>query len=208
MSLRLHRLTGFRAFGVGFALLAVVGGSSLAAAQPTNAPVQRDFPSFRIIAERNIFNTTRSGRSTAAAAPRETRRAARTDSFTLVGTMDYAKGSVAFFDGSGSEYRKALRSEATIAGYQLVSILPDAVELAQGSNTVHLRIGAQMRREEGGEWRAADLTAATDSSQPDSEVADTTDGVTASEPSGDGGAGDGESEVLKRLMQQREKELK
>ena len=207
MSLRPHRLTGFRAFWVGFALLAVVGGSSLAAAQPTNAPVQRDFPSFRIIAERNIFNTTRSGRSTAAAAPRETRRAARTDSFTLVGTMDYAKGSVAFFDGSDADYRKALKSEASIAGYQLVKILPDAVELARGSNTVHLRIGAQMRREDGGEWRAADPMTLADSARPNSPAGDTTEGDSASEPSGGGGVGDGESEVLKRLMQQREKEL-
>ena len=60
---------------------------------------------------------------------------------TLVGTMTYEKGTFAFFDGSSSEYRKALKRAGIIAGYKLTSIAANSVELASGTNAA----GAQGR---------------------------------------------------------------
>src|SRR2546421_1583725 len=64
-------------------------------AQPTNAPDRFDYSAFKLITERNIFNSHRSARYTA---PRESGPQARVDSFALVGTMSYEKGPFAFFD--------------------------------------------------------------------------------------------------------------
>ena len=75
------------------------------------------------------------------------------DSLTLVGTMSYEKGTFAFFDGTSSEYKKALKLTDSIAGYKVTNIAPNGVKLASGTNELELSVGAQLRREENGPWR-------------------------------------------------------
>src|SRR5262245_49763727 len=61
---------------------------------------------FRLIADRNIFNPNRSGRTPEREyTRREPERRVRTESLALVGTMSYDHGLFAFFDGSNSDYR-------------------------------------------------------------------------------------------------------
>ena len=122
-----------------------------AAAQPA-APPKNDFSAFRIINDRNIFNPRRYARS---GPVRETRRAARVDSFTLVGTLEYEKGPVAFFDGTSSQFHKAVRPAETIGAFKVAGIKPAAVTLISDTNTFQLQIGSQMRREEEGPWQLA-----------------------------------------------------
>ena len=74
---------------------------------------------------------------------------------TLVGTMTYEKGTFAFFDGTSSDYKKALKLTDTIAGYKVTTIAPNGVKLASGTNEVELSVGAQLRREEDGPWLLA-----------------------------------------------------
>ena len=173
-----------------------------APAPPPTAPSRPDLSTFRIISERNIFNATRSGGT-----PRFNdgpRRQRRVDAFSLVGTMDYEKGSFAFFDGSSSEYRKGLQCGGSIAGYKILAVEPHQVRLAVGTNQpVAMRVGMQMRREEDGEWQLSDRSESYASSGPStsSEGARTTAASTSS-------SGAEESDVVKRLMAQREKENK
>src|SRR5258708_26357979 len=98
-------------------LLLLLGALLAMEAQEANPPSRRDYSAFRIIAERNIFNPNRSGRSGRSAARAAEGRVA-TPSFALVGTMGYEQGRFAFFDGSSSEYRKALEPADSIAGYK------------------------------------------------------------------------------------------
>ena len=77
------------------------------------------------------------------------------DSLTLVGTMSYEKGTFAFFDGTSSEYKKALKLTDAIAGYKVTNIAPNGVKLASGTNELELSVGAQLRREEDGPWLLA-----------------------------------------------------
>ncbi|PYJ07364.1 MAG: hypothetical protein DME25_03950 [Verrucomicrobia bacterium] len=125
------------------------------AAQPTNAPASLDYSAFKIIPDRNIFNTRRSARYTATTSERgPSRRAARTESFALVGTMNYAEqGPLAFFEGSRSEYKKALKPEEAIAGFKLASIQPNAVKLASPTNEIrrvaHLEHARNLRDSRG-----------------------------------------------------------
>lgn len=179
----------------------------------TNAPSRLDYAAFRIIAERNIFNAGRSGR-VSERTNRDTRRPARVDSFALVGTMSYEKGRFAFFDGSSSDYRKVLPTGGQIAGHKIKAIAPASVTLEAEGKAVELKVNAQLRREDDGVWEVTDRTTSDASSGRDSGRGDGHDGRSSSGPgssgdSGTGGSGGGDaSEVLKRLMEQREKELK
>lgn len=164
-----------------------------------------EYSSFRIVTERNIFNANRSGRSSR---PRnEPKRQPRIDAFGLVGTMSSPKGLLAFFDGSSGDYRKALPIGGKLAGYEIVRIDNSQVELLAGAQKITLPIGAQLRREDEGEWKLSETTETFASSS--SSGAGRSDSGGSSGNSGASSAPAGEmSDVLKRLMQKREQELK
>jgi len=150
-------------------------------------PAALDYSAFRLIVDRNIFDPNRSPRSTRPSQPKTAQ------SFTLVGTMSYERGVFAFFDGTGSEYKKVLKLDGAIAGYKVVAISADCVKLMLNTNVLQLNVGAQMRQREDGAWeptagRAS--YAASSTSASESETA----------PRG------AESDVIKRMMQRREKE--
>lgn len=160
-------------------------------AQQTNQAGRADFSNFQVISERNIFNPNRRGR-------RVNRPERVADAFSLVGTMSYSKGTFAFFDGTTSEYRKALQNSGTIAGYQVTEITPTSVKLARGDKQLTMKIGTQMRREEKGSWQLAA------SGELPAETVENTDSAPAETATSDS-SNEG-NDVLKRLMQQRERE--
>lgn len=120
-----------------------------AAPPPTAASRGMDESAFRILAERNIFNANRSGGQVRVSS---SRRPARVESFTLVGTMAYAKGAYAFFAGSSSEFSKAIKAGGVIAGHKIVDVLANAVKLEADGKILDLPIGSAMRREDEGPW--------------------------------------------------------
>ena len=128
-----------------------------AAGQPTNTISPTDYAAFKIIADRNIFNSRRRAGVTNSAAPlKQTAPAPRTESFALVGTMRYEKGYFAFFDGSASDYRKVLKPEDTISGFKIKEVRPSAVLLQSATNEVEMRVGTQLSRVDKGEWKASE----------------------------------------------------
>ena len=67
--------------------------------------------------------------------------------------MTYDNQKVAFFDGSSSQYSKAVTPADTIAGYKIAEIAFDHVKLAAASNqTINLPVGSQMKRQDNGPW--------------------------------------------------------
>ena len=157
-----------------------------------------DLRSFRIIYERNIFNPNRSPRSSGAPpVTRETERrpTVRSESFALVGTMSYEKGSYAFFDGSSSQYRKVIQSDETIAGFKITSVTPKCVTLEHEGKTIELCVGMQMSKsDDEKDWRMQERI------EPPASSGSSNSSSTAS--SGDAGA----DEVLRRLMEKRAQE--
>jgi hypothetical protein len=151
-------------------LVTLMGSAAFATAQSTNsapatnnvtasppprvetAPQKLDESAFRLVTERNIFNANRSGGQVRLAS----RRPARVDSFTLVGTMAYEKGAFAFFEGSSSEFTKALKADGVIAGHKLVDIYTDSVKLEADGKEIELAVGSQMRREDQGAWHESE----------------------------------------------------
>jgi len=169
-----------------------------ASAQSTNDSSSTDYSSFQIIADRNIFNPDRYGHTYH---PHYESHAVPT--FSLAGTMSYRKGMFAFFNGTSDDYRKALQQGGTIAGYTVAKIDFDGVQLLSSGKTIDMKVGAAMRRE-GDAWELAapdqwDETAGTETAPDNQSTGETSTNL----PSG------GEqNDVLKRLMEKREQELK
>lgn len=168
--------------------------------QPTKAaaPTGVTLDTVRFIGDRNIFNPNRVGRSS-----RNSEEAPpRSDVISFVGTMDYAKGFYAFFDGSERAYQQTLKEGGKIGPFVVKNITADSVDLVRDPNPFSLKMGQQLRRPVGGDWtlvgadiaraeaRAAEAAAAAaTATQPQAIPADA-------------------SEALRRLMEKRQNQFK
>ena len=166
----------------------------------TNAPdappeAVSGFTAFKLINERNIFNQNRSrpGAPRSTARP-EAEKKVQVDSFTLSGTLIYSKGAWAAFTGSSAEYRKLIKEGEKIAGYTVKNIGYDGAVIENGTVTNKMAVGAQMRREDQGEWNMI-------ASPIKSQMASSTNSASSE------AAVDEDSEILKKLMQKREQEM-
>lgn len=198
--------------------------------KPTPPTGKLDFSSFKPVVDRNIFNGNRSGQRMTSTRSSTQQRSVRVEAFTLVGTLISERGSTALFDGTSSEFRKPLKAGGTIAGFTVKEILHAGVRLAEGTNTLDVRVGSGLRREDEGLWKPA--TGGSYASTP-SIASNRESGGVSSRPdngsgrtfarNGGGRGGRGESNgstenssapasggdvdaILKRLMEQREKE--
>jgi hypothetical protein len=138
-----------------------------------------------------------------------------------VGTLLADKGSTAFFDGTESGFRKALRVGDRIAGFEIQQVHYAGVRLLDGTNTLDLRVGSGLRREDSGPWKSSSggtAYAATSSSRssdssrwnggdsrdrnsysrPESAPAGSSSSESAPDPNAD--------EILRKLMEKRAKE--
>jgi hypothetical protein len=174
-------------------------GSRSASPAPASAPAAtaavspaNSFEAFRIITEKNIFNPNRVGltRATPEARP------PRADEIALVGTVELGGQRVALFDSAEVAWRKNVREGETLGDFTVNRVGPEGVDLVRGEQTLTLRVAQQLRRPEGGEWSVV--------AAPDSPRADARGGDSSSAPAIPADA----SDVLKRLMRQREKQLK
>jgi hypothetical protein len=161
----------------------------------TNAPAL-DYSSFKIIADRNIFNPNRSARS--ARGGKTPRKQVKSETISLVGTLCSENGNLAFFDSSSSQYKKVLKPGGTIAGFTIKHIAPNYVTLESGGKVSELRVGMRIRREDEGEWRV--------SGQTESLASSTNQTATPADAAGSA-SDDEDNDVLKKLLQKREEEL-
>ena len=211
-------------------MLAFAAAGFSAFAQSTHSPAGTNSPparvesaspgtgesAFKIITERNIFNANRSGGQVRLAS----RRPAQIETFTLVGTLAYEKGTFAFFEGSSSEFTKAMKPDSVIAGHKLVDIYANSVKLEADGKNIELPVGSQMRREDAGLWQVAVAEArgsgASSNSSSRSSPSDRgsvaspgsgTNSESGSKPSPNTSSSSADqAQVLKRLMERREKE--
>lgn len=186
----------------GLAKLAESAPATNSSSDRTNTVARTDFSSFRLISDRNIFNPSRSARSASGRTETEPRKVIKIENLSLVGTLSYEKGDLAFFDGSSSQFKTVAKPEDSIAGFKVQKIGFKDVSLVRDGKVLTVPVGGKLRRQDEGEW---ELVSSTEKSS--SEVAAATSGDSAS--GGDSGSSDGaESDVLKRLLQKREQEMK
>lgn len=174
-----------------------------AAVPPTAAPAAapgNGFDAFQLVVERNIFNPNRVGRTRATAEEKP----ARVDEISLVGTMNYDRGLVAFFDSPDAAYKKAVREGESVADFKVERIAADRVELTRGDKPVTLKIAQQLRRVEGADWTVAATPVARTEGRPEGGSSEVRPADPAAVPEIPADA----SEVLKRLLKKREKQFK
>jgi hypothetical protein len=150
------------------------------------------FDNFRLITERNIFNPNRTGRR-----ERSEEQAPRTDYLSLVGTLESDKGLRAFFDGSDSSLRKALRVGDTIDKFKVAKITPNVVDLERDGKTISMRVGQQFRRPEGADWNTASAETVNREVAPAKADAAAPAAVPADA-----------SDLVRQMMERRNKQLK
>ncbi len=172
------------------------GTSSSPASPGTSGTSGTDFTSFKLIAERNIFNPNRS-RSGNRGDREPQKKATQVDLVTLVGTLSYSKGDFAFFDGSSSQYRKTLGAGDSIAGYSIQSITNNRIQFESAGKTVEFHVGSQLRREDEGEWKIVARSDAPSSSSSSGSTS-SSKSSSASDPAA--------NDILQRLMKKREQE--
>lgn len=163
------------------------------AATEATAPISpaSSFDAFRLIVDRNIFNPNRASRTRAA--PEE--KPPRVDEIALVGTMNYAKGLVAFFESADASFKKTVSPGDVIAGFKVERISSDGVDLTREGSALTLKVSHQLRRVEGSDW-AVNVPAA-----PDRPGLRSPASVAPAEVPADA------SDVLKRLLKKRDKQL-
>jgi hypothetical protein len=185
-------------------LLVMLGLAACGAAstEPTNPASKSDYSFFKIIPDRNIFNQNRYPHR--AGTRRSDNGRIVADAFQLVGTMIYQKGSFAFFDGPSANYQKVLERDGSIAGFTITAIGANNVVLTSSNKPVELKIGDQMRRDEGSGWQLVQ-DAEVPTASPSSSAEKTETSSETPPPSDDGGD---QSDVIRKMMQQREEELK
>ena len=191
------------------AALVLLASATFAFAQ-SNVPGPADFDRFsHFVADRNIFDPNRVPHSYRPGSIRPPRppRSRGTPGIMLVGTMSYEKGMFAFFNGNSEEWKKALSVAGKIADYTVTEITASRVQLesADKKQQLELRVGDGLRQENG-KWvlsAAGDLPAENSSTGTASSTSSS--GGESSTPAAPASANEG-NDVLKRLMQLREKE--
>lgn len=172
------------------------GPSSIAVNAGSSGNTRREYSAFKAIAERNIFNASRSPRSNRSRGEGRRPNSPAAESITLVGTLSSEKGSYAFFDGSKAEFKQVLQPGKTIAEHTVAAITNDGIQLQIRTNTIALKVGEQLRHQEDG-WRAVTRASPSTKLLP-----------SHGEASADATSSSDESDVISRLMRAREQELK
>jgi len=186
-----------------FAILFLFGLG--ARAEETNQPAANSFDAFKVIGQRNIFDANRAAPGVRRE-PREERKPARVDYLNLLGAMSYDKGAFAFFDGNNPEYRKTVKTGESIAGCKVAQVTQTNVTLEVNGKMLALAVGAQLKRQDEGEWQLNSTTESFTSAGATAGAASTPSSGAASAPASSSGAGsssDGPSDALKRLLEQR-----
>ena len=124
----------------------------------TGAAGASNFEAFSMIGTKNIFNQSRYPGSKPPTGPTVVPHVPKIDMVAFVGTMDYGKGLMAFFNGTGSEFKKMAKAGEKIGNFKLVDVKPNQVKLAVGDKPeMELKIGQAIRSEDGGDWALSSL---------------------------------------------------
>ncbi len=169
--------------------------SSAPPAAPATAASGQGFEAFQLILERNIFNPSRVGRTRVA----DEEKPARSDEITLVGIVRYGDRGLAVFHSPEPSFRREVGEGGEIADFKVLRVDSAGVDLQRGEQPLKLVVSQQIRRVEGGEWTvSAPRTPPADPRANSGRPAETAPVEIPANA----------SEVLKRLMKQREQQLK
>lgn len=191
-----------------------------AVAQGSHVPGPDEYSSFpAFITDRNIFDPNRQAHSSGTIHHHTTRHRTPVSApaFSYAGAMSYEKGLFAFFAGNDPDYRAVLTTNQSIAGYTVTAVTLTNVMLvtADGKQHQELKVG-DLLRQDGNQWEYVPAAERPEvSSAAPSDQFGSTRGPADSSASASGGsaspapsisADHAPNDILKRLMEQRQKE--
>jgi hypothetical protein len=190
----------------GLLLAAVLAAGAHAVAQQ-NPPGSQDYAAFsRFITDRNIFDPNRQPHYTSTYRPRPRRQSHvyQTPDLQLVGIMSYEKGPFAFFNGNNPDLKQALPVAGKIAGHTILEISANQVRLESDDKKeqLTLKVGDGLRLENGRWLPAESGSLPVNTAETTGAVSDDSSGTAPDAPA----SATEPNDVLKRLMQLREKE--
>ena len=169
-------------------------GKAPAAAPASPLTPTQGYEAFQLVLERNIFNPTRVGRTRVA----NEEKPPRAHEISLVGIVRYDRQAFAVFHSPETTFRKEVGEGGEIADFKVRRVDGEGVELSKGEQHLKLVVSQQLRRVEGGDWTI---------NAPKTPASDPRASARANEPAPVEIPANA-SEVLKRLMKQREQQLK
>ncbi len=168
----------------------------------------KSYDTYKTVRTRNIFDPNRRAVRESTPTQRTSSYTPRTRSstFTLTGTMVREGRSLAFFSGSRSEFSKVIAVGDAVANYKVTAIEPAQVELERDGKKMTLAIGKPFQIEGvPGDPEPAEEPAAA-AGEPGAAAPGSTPPATTSTNPAPGGS-DAKSEVLRRMMERRAKEM-
>ena len=159
-------------------------------AQPAAA---QGYDAFRMLQTRNIFDPDRRPILTQATTLPQTPPASRADYVALTGIMLTQDKALAFFSGSRADYNKVLAVNGDIAGAKLTKITTSAIEVERDGKRISIAVGQTVPLD-------ASAPAAAPQNLP--PPTNNTAAPSANTPPADA------SEVLRRMMERRQQQLK
>ena len=153
------------------------------------------FDAFRLMRTKNMFDPNRrpTRTETASAQRPAPARENKSSTLTLTGTMVTEGKVLAFFGGTRADYSKVLSVGGTIADCKITAIKTTEVEMERGGKPGTLAVGHQLQIE------------GAPSDVPVEEPVATTPAPGA--PPADPATSNDKSDVLRRMMERREKEM-
>jgi hypothetical protein len=166
-------------------------------AADTNSPSGMDWNTFQSIAQKNIFDPTRSGRVRFSAQ----RHVPTVLAFSFNGGVEDGTNFDAFFVGEGAPRNRAAKIGDTLNGFKVQQITLHAVKLTDPSGAiVTLTEDQGMRREDNGPWTKSSAPMPLAMTSSESRTPE------ATAPASPGPAG--ESDIIRRLRLRHEQENK
>ena len=161
------------------------------------------FEAFRLMRTKNMFDPNRRPARTETASGRTTApvRENKSSTLSLTGTMVTEGKTLAFFSGTRGDYSKVLSVGGTVADCKITAIKATEVEMERGGKPGTLAVGHQLQID----GAPSDVPAA----EPAAAVP--APGAPPADPAAPGAAApaasNDKSDVLRRMMERREKEM-
>lgn len=173
------------------------------AAPATPAPAAaKGFDAFGLVKTRNVFDPNRRAMRTESTTEKRD-RTTRPSWFMLTGTMVTDGKTLAFFSGSRSEFSKVIPAGESVAGYKLLVVTPAQVELEHGGKSMTMGVGHRLQLE-----GMTDEVAASEPGPGAPPPPGAPDSATPPSPAGAAPAAGGDkNEIMRRLMERRQKEM-
>lgn len=185
---------------------------------PTGAMAQQSavkpsFDKYHMVQTRNVFDPDRRAMARPQAGPQNTGGAAsskpvtRGDYVALTGIMVTEGRSLAFFSGSRTEYDKVLEVKGSVAGATVTKITPTNIEVQRDGKTITVAVGQTVPFDDSEPAAApAPVAPALDPETVSATVPLPSTISSPSNPSSNPTA-PGTSDVLRRMMERRQREL-